>query len=162
MPVLVTNALRRHRRVAIGRTIKHVGPASAKLHQGRHLVRYTPISKQSANSRFSRRVESAKHRLALPQRSPRPFSVPWIAEPRAHRGSDWRRPARCRYGRECRRGRRDMLHHAVTMVSTSFAWCRHGVRTTPPSGRRNHRRPGAGQCEFGVFLIASKNARSRA
>ena len=38
----------------------------------------TPISKRSANSRFSFRVGISEQRLALPQRSPRPFSVPWI------------------------------------------------------------------------------------
>ena len=38
----------------------------------------TPISKASANSFFSFSVGISEHRLALPQRSPRPFSVPWI------------------------------------------------------------------------------------
>ena len=38
----------------------------------------TPISKLSANSRFSFKVGISEQRLALPQRSPSPFSVPWI------------------------------------------------------------------------------------
>ena len=38
----------------------------------------TPISKASENSRLSRSVGISEHRLALPQRSPSPFSVPWI------------------------------------------------------------------------------------
>ena len=36
----------------------------------------TPISKASENSRLSRSVGISEHRLALPQRSPSPFSVP--------------------------------------------------------------------------------------
>ena len=44
----------------------------------------TPISNLSANSGLSFRVGMMETRLALPQRSPSPLSVPWI----------WRAPAR--------------------------------------------------------------------
>ena len=38
----------------------------------------TPISNASENSFFRRSVGISEQRLALPQRSPSPFSVPWI------------------------------------------------------------------------------------
>src|SRR5437868_4843126 len=46
----------------------------------------TPISKASANSAFSFKVGISEQRLALPQRSPRPFSVPWICRALARTG----------------------------------------------------------------------------
>ena len=42
-----------------------------------------PVSKRSAKAGFSTSVGMIEIRLALPQRSPMPFSVPWI----------WRTPA---------------------------------------------------------------------
>ena len=71
-------------RVAIGRAVEHLVERVGRMRKALSCASDTPISKRSANSGLSFSVGMMDTRLALPQRSPRPLSVPWI----------WRAPAR--------------------------------------------------------------------
>ena len=66
------------RRVAVGRAIEHLVEHVRGVRKRLELLVRDAISKLSANSGFSFSVGMIETRLALPQRSPRPLSVPWI------------------------------------------------------------------------------------
>jgi hypothetical protein len=95
-------------------------------------------------------------RLALPQRSPRPLSVPWIwRAPAARRRANWPPPARCRHGRGCRDGRRARPSSPRRRWPRSrAAACRRWCRTARPSARRPPAPFGAGQRIVAVGLVA--------
>ena len=92
--------------------------------------------------------------MALPQRSPSPFSVPWIwrapARPRRTEFADG--AVRCRYGRGCRHDRRELSSQSSpTMRSTScgsvpplvsHSTTQRAPRHEPPWRRRVHKRVG--------------------
>ena len=93
---------------------------------------------------FSASVRMIETRLALPQRSPMPLSVPWI----------WRTPASTaasELATACSvslwawmpRWLPGTVFVTVRTISRDFApaACRHWCRTAPPSARRHHRPP---------------------
>ena len=66
-------------RVAVRRAVEHLVERARDMREAScSLSSDTPISKCSANSGFSFSVGMIETRLALPQRSPSPLSVPWI------------------------------------------------------------------------------------
>ena len=74
-------------RLTVGGAVEDVVEQRLACVSGASRSAVTRVSKRSANSDFSSSVGIIEVRLALPQRSPRPLSVPWIwRHAGAHRG----------------------------------------------------------------------------
>ena len=90
MPALVAKARGADEgRVAVGRAVQHLVERARDMASARRAApSSTPIAKRSAIVAASASASPISvTRLALPQRSPSPFSVPWIwRTPASHRG----------------------------------------------------------------------------